>query len=211
MMQQQQMYMSNNIQSSTYKTVMYQNALIQRHTEITQSKADNQITLYKLETQQNELNQCKADRDILTNDNSNLKEKILFFDKSLEILSKEIDKNLSNGMLHLRSYEEKTEVKPREHKTIVNIDLSELSEHYNPKLTTKGEAEVIVKRKRGYPSGSSSGSPGSSHSGSQSLKHAATFSGGSDTKSDTFSIQHSSERSNHVNPLSFATLINTKK
>lgn len=143
-MQQQQMFLNNNNQSLSYKTGIYQNALVQRHTELTQCKADNQMISQKFETQQNELNKCKADRDILTNDNSNLKDKILFFDKSLEILSKEIDKNVSSGMIHLKTYEEKTEVKPKEHITTVNIDFSDLSNHLST-VSSEGKVKINVK------------------------------------------------------------------
>ena len=142
MMQQQQIYQNNN-QISSYKTEMYQNALVQRQTDLTQCKTDNKITLYKLETQQNELNKCKADREILTNDNSNLKDKILFFDKSLEILSKEIDKNLNNGISYLKTFEEKIEIKPRENITTVNIELSDvISENY--KIKTSGNVPINI-------------------------------------------------------------------
>ena len=124
MMQKQQIFLNNNNQTLLYKAGMSQNALVQHHTALTQCKSNNQIILHNLETQQNELNKCKVDKEILTNDNSNLKDKILFFDKSLEILSKEIDTNLSNGILHLKKYEEKTEA-TRENKMTVNIELSD--------------------------------------------------------------------------------------
>lgn len=150
MMQQQQMYLNNNNQQALYKAEMYQNALTQRHTDLTQCKANNQITLYNLETQQNELNKCKADREILTNDNSNLKEKILFFDKSLEILSKEIDTNLSNGILHLNKYENKIETKPRDNLTTVNIELSDkLSDTYN--IAASSNKGHVRFQNSGYP------------------------------------------------------------
>jgi hypothetical protein len=165
MMQQQQMILNNNNKMSLYKAAVYQNALIQQNTNLTQ---------------------CKADNEILTNDNSNLKEKILFFDKSLEILSKELDKNLSNGMTFLKTYE-KIDTTPREHRTTVNIELfDKLSDVFNVKASID-EANGLPRRlNRSQTAGSDD-----SHSGDSDQ-----------------SLHLSDKDSKQVNPLNFATLIN---
>jgi chromosome segregation ATPase len=206
MMQQQQMFLNNNSQMSLHKAEMYQNALIQHNANLTQCKADNQIMTHKIETQQNELNQCKADREILTNDNSNLKEKILFFDKSLEILSKEIDKNVSNGMIHLKNYEDTMKARSREHRTTVNIDLSDrLSDNLGIRAyAVDPDVDINVQsRGRRGRHGDPQRRWGRRLDGSQTAGSDDSHSGDSDQ-----SLHLSDKKSKQINPLNFATLIN---
>ena len=197
-MQQQQIFLNNNNQTLLYKTEMYQNALVQRHAELTYSKAINQIISHKHEIQQNELNQCKTDRDILTNDNNNLREKILFFDKSLEILSKKIDTNLDDGMLYLKTYENK--ISEQKLNTTINIDLID-----NPIADQDGKKLAINSR---YLSKNPPPPPPPSPWGRSSEED---IQGGSDSDSvDDQSIYSSDIKSKQVNPLNFANLINTQ-
>ena len=197
-MQQQQIFLNNNNQTLLYKTEMYQNALVQRHAELTYSKAINQIISHKHEIQQNELNQCKTDRDILTNDNNNLREKILFFDKSLEILSKKIDTNLDDGMLYLKTYENK--ISEQKLNTTINIDLID-----NPIADQDGKKLAINSR---YLSKNPPPPPPPSPLGRSSEEDIW---GGSDSDSvDDQSIYSSDIKSKQVNPLNFANLINTQ-
>ena len=196
-MQQQQIFLNNNNQTLLYKTEMYQNALVQRHAELTYSKAINQIISHKHEIQQNELNQCKTDRDILTNDNNNLREKILFFDKSLEILSKKIDTNLDDGMLYLKTYENK--ISEQKLNTTINIDLID-----NPIADQDGKKLAINSR---YLSKNPPPPPPPSPWG----RSSEDLEGGSDSDSvDDQSIYSSDIKSKQVNPLNFANLINTQ-
>jgi hypothetical protein len=198
-MQKQQIYLNNSNQMMLYKAEMYKSGLLQHHADLTQ---------------------CKADKEILTNDNSNLKEKILFFDKSLEILSKEIDTNLSNGILHLNTYEDKIDTIPREHKTIVNIELSDkLSDVYKINASSN-DGDITVKNKGNNDEGRSNGPKKSVHfrdpeadsseTGSSSDRDIfdGNSSDGSGSKNE---FLHQNNRTyKQVNPFSFATLINTQ-
>lgn len=198
-MEKQQIYLNNSNQMMLYKAEMYKNGLIQNHADLTQ---------------------CKADKEILTNDNSNLKEKILFFDKSLEILSKEIDINLSNGILHLNTYENKIDTNSREHKTIVNIELSDkLSDVYKIDASSN-EGNITVKNKGNMVEGRSNGPKKSVHFRDSdadsterhkySVRDILDGNSSDDSSSDNDFLHPNNRIYKQVNPFSFATLINTK-
>ena len=198
-MEKQQIYLNNSNQMMLYKAEMYKNGLIQNHADLTQ---------------------CKADKEILTNDNSNLKEKILFFDKSLEILSKEIDTNLSNGILHLNTYENKIDTNSREHKTIVNIELSDkLSDVYKIDASSN-EGNITVKNKGNMVEGRSNGPKKSVHFRDSdadsterhkySVRDILDGNSSDDSSSDNDFLHPNNRIYKQVNPFSFATLINTK-